>query len=249
MVTPSAAALQGGPLTVAMGRCRGTWQHGGGSSGLTIVLDNTLPLATPVVILLRKKETTMSTTMTLRDGTEEWVSRCYFPTEERLASLGVAIGWVDEQGNAIDRVPDRLDQRYAVLSPDGHVWISCPLFATGFEELSLEDALKLGFTTSEYQAGIRHRLLTSELLQTEEGLMAEQIAPRDEAEAICREGVFTDWNEPSEARRVPYPCEQDFEGYEIVGWVDDTPLDRLRSEYLVRDLSSDEVRQDVKASD
>lgn len=191
----------------------------------------------------------MSTTMTLRDGTEEWVSRCYFPTEERLASLGVAIGWVDEQGNAIDRVPDRLDQRYAVLSPDGHVWISCPLFATGFEELSLEDALKLGFTTSEYQAGIRHRLLTSELLQTEEGLMAEQIAPRDEAEAICREGVFTDWNEPSEARRVPYPCEQDFEGYEIVGWVDDTPLDRLRSEYLVRDLSSDEVRQDVKASD
>lgn len=234
----SAVALQGRPSSGQLP----TATVGGAGRVNTNSSRRQLPLATPVAILLRKKEITMGTTMTLRNGSEEWVTRCYFPTSERLASLGVAIGWLDENENLIEQVPDRLNQRYAVRSPDGHVWISGPLFARGFEVLSLEDALRLGFTTSEYQAAIRHRLLTSELIQTEEGLMAEQIAPRDEVEAICREGAYTDWDEASEARRVPYPCEEDFAGYEIVGWADGEPQDRLRSEYLIKDLSNNEVR-------
>lgn len=183
----------------------------------------------------------MAGTMTLRDGSEDLVFRCYFPTPEQLAAQGDVIGWVDENGDPVDNVPDRLNQRYSVRMPDGRIRISCPLYATGLEVLTLDDAMRLGFSTSEYQAALRFRLLNVELIQTEEELAAEQIAPRDEVEASFREGAYHDRTEWSQARKVPYPQEHLFQRYQAIGWVEGDPDDRLRSEYIVRDVVTNDV--------
>ncbi|MBB4274119.1 hypothetical protein [Rhizobium mongolense] len=185
--------------------------------------------------------------MTLRDSFETYIDRCVFKTEDDFRADGRVLGWLGSDDSTVAPVQDRLNTQIISRRPNGNLDVWGPLSETGFEHLSLDDALVLGFTTSEYQAGLRHRLLRGLLIQSEEQLAAETIPPVDEWEALEREGE-SDWNEWNAIRRVPYPLEAGFERNEVIGWASgnmldgaEMPNDRFFRETIVRDRVSNNV--------
>ncbi|MDR9764137.1 hypothetical protein RJJ37_31715 [Rhizobium redzepovicii] len=183
--------------------------------------------------------------MTLQDGFETYIDRCVFKTEEDFRVDGPVLGWLGSDDHPVATVEDRLNAHIISRRPNGNLDVWGPLSETGFEHLSLDDALVLGFTTTEYQAGLRHRLLRGLLIQSEEQLSAEIVPPADEWEAAEREGLG-DWTEWNPVRRVPYPLEESFERNEVIGWAagnmldgNDLPDDRFLRQTIVRDRVTD----------
>ncbi|MBY5705792.1 hypothetical protein HFO38_24260 [Rhizobium leguminosarum] len=194
--------------------------------------------------------------MTLNDGYETYIDRCVFKTEDDFRADGPVLGWLGADDRPVETVEDRFTAQIISRRPNGHLDVWGPLSETGFEHLSLDDALTLGFTTTEYQAGLRHRLLRGLLLRNEEQLLAEISPPADEWEAAEREGLG-DWTEWNPVRRVPYPLEAGFEGNEVIGWAagnmldgDDLPEDRFLRETILRDWETGGVsRSGIKLRD
>ncbi|MDR7141839.1 hypothetical protein [Rhizobium sp. BE258] len=185
--------------------------------------------------------------MTLKDGYEAYIDRCVFKSEDDFRADGPVLGWLGSDDRPVESVADRLTAQIISRRPNGHLDVWGPLSETGFEHLSLDDALTLGFTTTEYQAGLRHRLLRGLLLQNEEELSAETEPPADEWEAASREGLG-DWTEWNPVRRVPYPLEAGFERNEVIGWAaanmlggEDFAEDRFHRETIVRDRDTGAV--------
>ncbi|TBZ79683.1 hypothetical protein [Rhizobium leguminosarum] len=178
--------------------------------------------------------------MTLQDGYETYIDRCVFKTEDDFRADGPVLGWLGADDRPVETVEDRFTAQIISRRPNGNLDIWGPLSETGFEHLSLDDALVLGFTTTEYQAGLRHRLLRGLLLQSEEQLSMEMSPPADEWQAAEREGLG-DWTEWNPVRRVPYPLQAGFERDEVIGWAAgnmpdgaELPEDRLFRETIVR---------------
>ncbi|MBO9195123.1 hypothetical protein J5277_13515 [Rhizobium sp. 16-449-1b] len=187
--------------------------------------------------------------MTLRDGFETYIERCLFKTEDDFNADGTVVGWLGPDDKPTAFVEDRFNTEIISRRPNGVLDVWGPLSEAGFEHLSLEDALLLGFSTSEYQAGLRHRLLRGLLLQNEEQLAKEMLPPGDEWEATRREGIG-DWNEWNPVRRVPYPLEPTFERNEVVGWrtenalyEDGAPADRFQRTMIFRDRITGQLSQ------
>ncbi|MBX4949596.1 hypothetical protein HJA95_08385 [Rhizobium binae] len=180
----------------------------------------------------------MVTTITLRDGTEEYAERWRYRRQEYFEKAGRFLGWIDENGTPRKSVSDRLGSAYVIELPSGAIETNPPLFSTGFSHLPLQHALAMGFSTSEYQAGLRYQMLYNGYLQTEEELVHEQIPPRDRFETICREGN-EGWDERNPTRRVPYPSEEHFARYQVRGWLGGVvPEDRLATEFELLDSVS-----------
>ncbi len=184
------------------------------------------------------------TNMKLADGTEIYVDRWRYYTDREYAFFGEILGWAGANGAIVAAVEDRLHARYLRRGINGNIIECDPLSCEGFQDISLEGALKLGFTTSEYQAGLRRQILVAQYIQTERELAAEQLPPTDQWNMFVREGS-DDWDEWDPLRRVPYPKEAHFEQYEVVGWSQGTvpdrsqrPLDRFRAEFELRDNST-----------
>jgi hypothetical protein len=117
------------------------------------------------------------TTMKLADGTEIFVDRWRYYTDREYGFYGEILGWLGEDGSVVERVADRLQSRYLRRGINGNMIECDPPSHEGFQDISLEGALKLGFTTSEYQAGLRRQILVAQYIQTERELAAEQLPP------------------------------------------------------------------------
>jgi hypothetical protein len=187
------------------------------------------------------------TNMKLADGTEIFVDRWRYHTDREFELYGETIGWAAEDGTVVGSVEDRLQTRYLRRGVNGNIFECDPLSHEGFQAISLEGAITLGFTTSEYQAGLRRQILVKQYIQTERELAAEQLPPTDQWSMIVREGS-DDWDEWDPLRRVPYPNESHFERYEVVGWSVGTvadrsqrPSDRFLAEFELRDNSTGRV--------
>jgi hypothetical protein len=185
--------------------------------------------------------------MKLADGTEIFVDRWRYYTDREYAFNGEILGWLGEDGSMVASVEDRLQSRYLRRGINGNIFECDPLSHEGFQDISLEGALKLGFTTSEYQAGLRRQLLLAEYIQTEQELVADQLPPTDQWNMIVREGS-DDWGEWDPLRRVPYPNDAHFDRYEVVGWSEGTiahgarrPSDRFLADFQLRDNSTGAV--------
>ncbi|MBX4883827.1 hypothetical protein HJA90_09520 [Rhizobium bangladeshense] len=177
----------------------------------------------------------------LVDGEEIFIERWRYHTDKEFEFVGEILGWLGDDGSTVPSVEDRLKATYLVRRSNGCVVESTPLSHTGFQTVTLQGALTLGFTTSEYQAGLRRQMLAVEYLTSEEELAAELLPPKDGWESLLREGS-DDRNEWDPLRRVPYPTEAHFERYEVIGWVDETlpegsamPADRLQAEFRLQD--------------
>lgn len=175
------------------------------------------------------------------DGEEIFIERWRYYTDKELEYVGEILGWLGEDGSTVPSVEDRLKATYLVRGSNGCVVESTPLSQTGFQTVTLEGALTLGFTTSEYQAGLRRQILAVEYLTSEEELAAELLPPKDGWESLIREGS-DDRNEWDPLRRVPYPTEAHFERYEAIGWAHEIlpegsamPVDRLQAQFRLQD--------------
>lgn len=182
---------------------------------------------------------------TLKDGTETWVSRIVRYPEENYQIEGEVVGWIDASGELVNAVEDRLQSRY--LRRTATATYAClPLAETGFEVLSMSDAITLGLTTTEYHAGLRTRLLRCDLLQDENELAEETRPPTDKWEMLDREGAG-DWEEWNPVHRVPYPDEGLLARRAAVGWCfpndGGAAEDRFRTAFLMRDRVDGEVCQ------
>lgn len=182
--------------------------------------------------------------MTRSDGIEIDVTRCVFKTDADFATDGAAIGWRGAERTIVAATASRLTAEIVNRRPNGRLEVWGPLSHEGFEHLSLRDAELLGFSTCEYQAGLRFRLLYGTLLENEERLAAEMLPPSSKAESYAREALG-DWEEQDQVRRIPYPTEEDFERYEVLGWAPDEDgvmnEDRFSRELMVQDCVTNEI--------
>ncbi len=189
----------------------------------------------------------MSNVITV-NGEDVYINRWRYWTDKEFAFVGDIVGWLGEDGSIVSSVRDRLQAPYLLRDVNGNL-IECKPFAySGFQELKLEDALTLGFNTSEYQAGLRRQMLAEHYLQSERELGIEQLPPRNAYDAWERQGC-EDWaSEWDPLRRVPYPKESQFERYEVIGWVESElaegssmPDDRFQAEFRLRDNNAGKV--------
>lgn len=181
------------------------------------------------------------TTMKHADGTDIYVDRWRYYADREYAFYGEILGWLGEDGSIVASVEDRLQSRYLRRGINGNIVECASLSHEGFQDISLEGALKLGFTTSEYQAGLRRQILVAQYVQNELELATEQRPPTDSWQMFVREGS-DDWDEWDPLRRVPYPDEVHFDRYEVVGWSQNAvadgsqgPSDRFLAEFQLRD--------------
>ncbi|WP_440657748.1 hypothetical protein [Ensifer adhaerens] len=176
----------------------------------------------------------------------------YIEDESFFVRGGRAIGWAGSDGRLALSVVDRFNAQYFRRTADGQLYVDDPIAETGMEGLSLNDAIRLGFTTTEYQAALRVQMLCSAQIESEEELAAELLPPGSFSEAVDREHCLDDYDEwpperPSE--RIPYPSEDWFAHEVAVGWPTsdgrlskERPSDRFDRRWLVRDRLTGEVR-------
>ncbi len=85
-----------------------------------------------------------------------------------------AVHWLDDEGRPLenDDVADRFNTRYLVRNPKRGQEIphDYTVAERGLHNLSIKDAVTLGFTTSEYQTAIRYRILEGREIYSEEEL-------------------------------------------------------------------------------
>ncbi|PDT09606.1 hypothetical protein, partial [Rhizobium sp. M1] len=85
-----------------------------------------------------------------------------------------AVHWLDDKGRPLenDEVADRFNTRYLVRNPKRGTEIphDYTVAERGLQNLSIHDAVTLGFTTSEYQTAIRYLLLECREITSEEEL-------------------------------------------------------------------------------
>lgn len=166
---------------------------------------------------------------------------------------GPAVAWVGADGNPTDLPEDRFASWYFRQSLASGQLIECePLIEEGMQALSLKDAIALGFTTSEYQTGLRVQMLTGYFLESEAQLLDEMLPPRSYPEAVMRAQAKRrdeDWEIADPEATIPYPEEEWFAYEKAVGWampdgrlMKGTPDDRFTCPWLVRDRSTGELR-------
>lgn len=92
-----------------------------------------------------------------------------------------AVHWIDEEGCALENheVVDRFNTRYLVRNPKRGTEIphDYTVAERGLPNLSIHDAVTLGFTTSEYQTALRYQILEGREIYSEEEL-AELTSPQ-----------------------------------------------------------------------
>ncbi|ACE92243.1 hypothetical protein RHECIAT_CH0003295 [Rhizobium etli CIAT 652] len=102
------------------------------------------------------------------------MSRETYSDDEIYWDVMTAVGWIDDAGNPIDNdeVEDRFNTRYLVrAASDGSEFPhNYTVAERGLENLSLHDAVNLGFTTSEYQTALRFSLLEGREITSEDEL-------------------------------------------------------------------------------
>ncbi|AFL52526.1 hypothetical protein ABIE78_001593 [Sinorhizobium fredii] len=182
-------------------------------------------------------------------GTTTVATRCIFRGSDYFETGARVLGWEGPDGGPTKTTSDRLATPLVCAGQEGRTFTWGPLSVEGFEDLSLDDATVLGFTSAEYQAGLRSRWLRRALIQSEQELAAELLPPEDKWEAEEREGAG-DWEEWNPVRRVPYPADAMFDRHEVIGWaadeVDDSLVwaeDRFLRHYLVRDGSTGSIER------
>jgi hypothetical protein len=101
------------------------------------------------------------------------------PDDLYLERHGPAVAWLGPGWRPCEDVPDRFHGEYLRLSPhDRNLYSDSVLAESGVQALSLRDADRLGFETSEYRACLRVEMLTSRPVQ-DEGELADEVWQAD----------------------------------------------------------------------
>lgn len=183
-----------------------------------------------------------------------FAARFRYIEDESYFGFGMpVVGWAGPDGQLSHSVEDRFTSHYLRRAPLGGIPVlEDSLAEDGLQVLSLKDAMKLGFTTSEYHAALRVQMLRSTLIENEEELAAELLPPSDFSEAVERENCldeYYEWPPERPAERIPYPSEDWFAHERAVGWLTpngrlskERPTDRFDQQWLVRDKFTGELR-------
>lgn len=177
----------------------------------------------------------------------------FFADESYFDKCGPAVAWVGADGIPTDSPEDRFESWFFRKSLLNGQLIECePLAEEGMQVLSVKDAIALGFTTSEYQTGLRVQMLTGCFLESEAQLLDEVLPPKSYPEAVMREQAKRrdeDWEIADPEARIPYPEEEWFAYEKAVGWarpdgrlMKGSPDDRFTCPWIVRDTSTGELR-------
>ncbi|NTH24982.1 hypothetical protein G6K83_07830 [Agrobacterium rhizogenes] len=176
----------------------------------------------------------------------------YITDDKHFEKYGLAVTWAHSGRDPAAATTDRLQAQYLRRSPsDGALQAHDSLAVSGMQALSLRDAATLGFSTSEYHAGLRAQMLQWRILQNEEELAAECLPPLTFIEADDREqGMDTSdsWVAQSPSQRVPYPNERMLSRVKAIGWATDdgrllrgAPSDRFGTRWLMRDTATKQL--------